>query len=262
MDVSEFLQIHSIHYRDAPSTYHINNHYHTGQWQWYMVRHGEVVHTIEDQPYTIEEGHGIFIPPGAKRSPRSVSHGPSYLVVVFTVERLNLEPMSCHIAPICDETLFAQLIQELNEPIDGNADTMMEALLMQMLIKQLRAHRGTSASQAPSEAGGGLMQQDLCARAISFMRSHLHQSISRADIASAVHYSDPHFARVFRQTMGVSPGHYLSELRIERAKLFLTTSTLSISQIALEVGFQSFSHFTQLFKQRTGQSPSAFRAQR
>lgn len=257
--MADHLKIRSIHYRDAPSTYYIAPHSHQGLWQWYMVRHGHVSHTIEGHDFILEEGESILIPPDVNRSPRSMGPGPSYLVVTFATDRFNLRSLAGKVVPLCDEALFADIISELDQPVDGNADLMVQVLVTQLLVKQLRTHRGAIGSRFQNEGHGDLSQQDVCARAISFMRSHLHESISRADIAKAVHYSDPHFARLFRQTMGVTPGQYLSELRIERAKLFLTTSTLSISQIALEVGFQSFSHFTQLFKQRTGESPSAFR---
>jgi AraC-like DNA-binding protein len=257
--MTETLTIRSIFYRDAPSNYQTPDHTHEGNWQWYLVRHGDVTQTIDGTTYELAAGDSILIPPRAVRSPRCTGMAPSYTMAIFHPGPITLWPLAKQILPIHQPTNFEELIKELAHPEDGYAELVVNVVFTRLLIGHVREHR-ESADKATTEASlNELSENDLCQRAIAFMRAQMHEPISRNDIAAAVHYSEPHFARVFKRIMGVTPGHYLSNLRLERAKLFLRSSTLSIGQIALEVGFQSFSHFTQLFKKEVGSSPSSYR---
>ncbi|MCX7993416.1 MAG: helix-turn-helix transcriptional regulator [Fimbriimonadales bacterium] len=65
--------------------------------------------------------------------------------------------------------------------------------------------------------------------------------------------------RLFRVAMGCSPSEYLTELRLRRAANLLVSTNLSVSEIALEVGYLSLSHFSRVFRERFGKTPRAFR---
>jgi len=60
--------------------------------------------------------------------------------------------------------------------------------------------------------------------------------------------------------MGCSPSEYLTELRMRRAATLLVSTNMSVSEIALEVGYLSLSHFSRMFRERFGKTPRAFRA--
>jgi AraC family transcriptional regulator len=66
-------------------------------------------------------------------------------------------------------------------------------------------------------------------------------------------------ARAFRQAFGCTVGEYIRNLRIERATMQLADTDLSLAEIALGAGFSDQSHFSNLFRQHTGFSPSKFR---
>jgi len=68
-----------------------------------------------------------------------------------------------------------------------------------------------------------------------------------------------HFLRLFKQAYGKTPRHYLTEVRIERAKHLLHHTDMAISQVCNEIGFESISSFSLLFRQYTGSSPGRFR---
>ncbi len=69
-----------------------------------------------------------------------------------------------------------------------------------------------------------------------------------------------HIARVFQRTYGISPLGYVNALRLERAKLLLQDTSLSISEVAVRTGFDDPSYFTRLFTRRMGMNPSAYRS--
>jgi AraC family transcriptional regulator len=69
------------------------------------------------------------------------------------------------------------------------------------------------------------------------------------------------FATQFKQVMGISPHQYVIQQRIEKAKQYLRSHKLSITEIALECGFANQSHLTKIFKEQTGITPKAYRTQ-
>lgn len=80
-------------------------------------------------------------------------------------------------------------------------------------------------------------------------------------LASAFNLSNRTLLRRFRAETGRSPLHLLQDLRVERARLLLETTTLGIAQVATEVGYLDVATFSRLFTRRTHLTPAAFRKQ-
>lgn len=93
-----------------------------------------------------------------------------------------------------------------------------------------------------------------------YIDAHLDQDIALSDVASVLHLSQYHFCRLFKQSTGVTPHHYLTQCRIDRAKQLLRTTKLTVTEVAVAVGFNSHSSFSRLFRQRVGVTPKGFRA--
>lgn len=73
--------------------------------------------------------------------------------------------------------------------------------------------------------------------------------------------SEAHFIRTFKATFGETPHRYLQRRRIERAMALLRTSSLTIGEICVEVGFASPATFTRTFREIVGETPSSYRDQ-
>jgi AraC family transcriptional regulator len=71
--------------------------------------------------------------------------------------------------------------------------------------------------------------------------------------------SPSHFSRVFKQQTGFSPYDYVLVSRLNRAKEYLQKTSMTVSEIAYEVGFNSDTNFIFFFKSNTGLSPAKFR---
>jgi AraC-like DNA-binding protein len=95
--------------------------------------------------------------------------------------------------------------------------------------------------------------------ALSYLEQHLDQPLTNAELAAHCHYSEDHFARLFRQTIGQSPAQYVIERRVSRAAQLLLYSSATIEQIAARTGFPNRFYFTRVFTQRLGVSPAAYR---
>lgn len=94
---------------------------------------------------------------------------------------------------------------------------------------------------------------------IEEVSERLDESFSLEELASLVFFSPYHFHRIFRHVTGVPPGRFFSALRIEAAKRLLLTSDLSVTEVCLEVGYQSLGTFTSQFSRLVGVSPRTFR---
>lgn len=71
--------------------------------------------------------------------------------------------------------------------------------------------------------------------------------------------SRANFIRVFQQQLGMSPGRFLTQVRLQSAALLLSTTQQSVFAIALDVGYQSEAHFSKAFKNHYRLSPSQYR---
>ena len=96
-------------------------------------------------------------------------------------------------------------------------------------------------------------------RVITLMEHGLDRHLSAADLARAVNLSPWRLCHIFKSETNVSPLQYLRSLRMERAKILLETTFLSVKQIMIEVGLSDESHFVRDFKSAYGVSPARFR---
>ncbi len=92
---------------------------------------------------------------------------------------------------------------------------------------------------------------------LEYINKHFTENISTRDIASALVYSKEHFCRLFKTYFSISFTDYLSQYRIEKAKLLL--GKYSSSEVAEKCGFSSQSNFSRVFKEAVGISPTEYR---
>jgi AraC family transcriptional regulator len=97
------------------------------------------------------------------------------------------------------------------------------------------------------------------ARLRSFIDENLHRTISANDLSAVAQRSTSHFSRSFKRAFGEPPHAYVVRRRLERACHLMITSSTSLSEIALRVGFSDQAHLSRLFRRAFGQSPSSWR---
>ena len=112
----------------------------------------------------------------------------------------------------------------------------------------------------PKEYAHGLGKLDL-ARVLAYIHECLTEDLSLEELAACVHLSPYHFARLFKQSVGVPPHEYVIRQRIEKSKALLRSGRLSVGEVAQAVGFSDHSKLDRHFKRLTGLSPRQFRRQ-
>lgn len=91
-----------------------------------------------------------------------------------------------------------------------------------------------------------------------FMNANFAKPLSIEDYAYLTGRSVSSFRRDFIDHFGISPKQWLIDKRLENAKELLKRNGTSVSQIALEVGYENFSHFVKAFHKKYGTSPKQF----
>jgi AraC-like DNA-binding protein len=118
-----------------------------------------------------------------------------------------------------------------------------------------QAHGGQAhGGQAHGGLSAGAMR-----RVREFVDVHLGESIDLPMLAAVAGLSLHHFARQFKQSAGVTPHHYLTQKRLQRAQEMLAQTNLPLSEIAYAAGFSDQSHLARHFRHMLGTTPREFR---
>lgn len=132
---------------------------------------------------------------------------------------------------------------------DPVAPLSIEGLMLELLAETCRQGEHPAEPRAPR----WLKQvRDL-------LNDQYAANLSLEDIAGSVNVHPTHLCRAFRQHYHCTPGDFVRQLRIERARQYLAESDTPLAEIALCVGYSDQSHFTTAFKRLTGLTPSQFR---
>ena len=95
--------------------------------------------------------------------------------------------------------------------------------------------------------------------AIEYIHANYTEPLSESDLASHLHISKSYMHKIFRHDMKITPNHYLNKYRISCAKKLLSSTNLSVAQIAESVGFSSGDYFCRVFQKFMKQSPTDYR---
>lgn len=102
-------------------------------------------------------------------------------------------------------------------------------------------------------------KDNLATQAIRYMNAHLFEQIDVAMVAEAVNLSPSHFSRQFKRYTGYSPYEYIILRRLDKAKYLLTSTQLTVKEIAYHIGYNSEENFIHGFEKNVGISPTLFR---
>jgi AraC-like DNA-binding protein len=95
-------------------------------------------------------------------------------------------------------------------------------------------------------------------RAQRFIDGHLAERLTVERLAKATHASPSAILRAFHERVGLAPGSYIRARRLDQALLLLRSGRHGVGEIAARVGYESGAAFSQAFRARFGDPPSAF----
>lgn len=168
--------------------------------------------------------------------------------------QLSLAPRINFRDPLTEGILWA-LLHELESGNLGGClyvDSLMQTLILHTLV-----HASASAQLQQPPKGNGLTPAQL--RIVrEFIDANYQREIGLAELASAINFSPAYFARQFKQSMGMAPHQYLTQVRVDSAKRLLEEGKLNVGEVAVAVGFYDQSHLAHHFKRTIGVAPKVY----
>jgi AraC-like DNA-binding protein len=237
---------------------HIQRHY-----QWYHVVRGEVSGRVDGKEFNLTSGQSILFKPQSTRQHRAERRSLAYFVTLFeSSPLLDLSVLNNRTVqmPAVLESDMQTLIEEARRP-SQDCGILTQALVARLMVG-LKRYVTAETAPAPASSLTRGYNNALVDRIELFMRHNYHENISRDEIASHLSMSPGHVARIYRSVTGLTLVDRITQLRIQAAKNLLLDSTLTVSQIAMEVGYASFSHFSKTFKDLEKLSPGDYRRAR
>jgi len=110
-----------------------------------------------------------------------------------------------------------------------------------------------------SEISAGPSMDPRIAHLASFIRDNYHRRLSLAEMAETVNLSRWRLCHLFKESMGTSPERYLTQVRLEKARLLLETEFLTVKEVMNRVGMSDASYFARSFKAAYGVTPIKYK---
>jgi AraC-like DNA-binding protein len=212
-----------------------------GRWMWLQFR----------VPYEIE-------PAKKPAQPRAGMPGLSARDSAAVREGLGgVKPPVFHFSPALEQCM-ERLISEHRHPTP-ESPMAARGILHELIAWIIRDHRAEMSRRTTHREAEGYSPPIV--KAIQWLREHLDQPLSIGDLAEVAGLSESYFRRWFHREVGSSPSDYVTRLRIERSKQLLAETDRSITQVAMEMGYNTSAYFTAAFHRETGTTPSDYRRQ-
>lgn len=165
------------------------------------------------------------------------------------------DDFGCWLFRFSNRDRFRCLTEEMYElcnPFETSNEPRLSALLYEILV-ELALH------SERLEGALALEKQNAIRIAADTIRHRCEEPWSLERMAELAGYSSYHFLRLFRQVMAKTPNRYVTECRIDAAKLLLSTTALSVTEIAERCGFAQASYFIKVFRASEKVSPKMYR---
>jgi AraC family transcriptional regulator len=153
---------------------------------------------------------------------------------------------------------LVELLETAGRELERDRELARTSLITASRILYAEIERCSVASGCPR---GGLVAWQI-ARVQAYVDSNLHRTLHIRNLSAVARRSPAHFSRTFKLAFGESPHAYVVRRRLERACYLMMTSAVSLSEIALSVGFSDQAHLCRLFRRAFGQSPACWRRER
>jgi AraC-like DNA-binding protein len=156
--------------------------------------------------------------------------------------------------PLPDLAVLGELAQAV---ASGSSDVALDEIGMKLAARFVGAVTGGRwTSPEP-----GFRDRRRAVEAARWIDAHAHEAVDLEGAAREVGLSAFHFLRLFSGALGVTPHQYLVRSRLRRAARLLAGGDRSITDVALDVGFNDVSNFVRTFHRAAGVAPRAFRRQ-
>ncbi|MEU4288570.1 helix-turn-helix domain-containing protein [Kribbella sp. NPDC026596] len=243
----------------VPEQFLIEPHDHP-VWEIYLQLHGITHWVAGAESYVLRPGHLFAVPPNVTHhlAGRSGNHH-------FYFAAIDLDPVVRRQPPLATpwpKTVvhreagelayaFAQLVREVTTRYEY-AGTGLALAVDHLVLAVARSMTPTAVPQLAMHPAVRTVKR--------LLDQEFHERWTLRQLADRVGLAPSYLAELFAGQLGQPPHRYLNERRIDRARQLLDTSDVTITALALSLGFSSSQHLARVFRQLAGTTPTAYRS--
>lgn len=244
----------------------VQNYNPTADWTYEMsvpqyyssllyVIEGSALFYMNEKKYQPSKGMVVFRKQGDSFHSRGLQKPFHYIEVVFDIENnLNDCYESQYLYQVARPDFFYGLFLELQNVWNNRIPAYQ--IKAKSLLLNIFYHLITDNVLDKEKS----KYYKIIEKSISYMQKNYFNAFLNIELISKQSdITSSHFRNLFKKIYGVSPLHYITVIRIEKAKNLLTLTNKSVKSIASQVGINDIYHFSKLFKKMTGLSPSHYR---
>lgn len=236
------------------------DHYHNFYEIFYLLS-GSCHFLLKDTIYHLEKGDLVFITPGELH--HSLYNEDCEICMIYFKKEHQLvsnlpSPQSFmgSVPALYREMFHGQLNRMLSEHahIDEYSDSFLATYLQEILLTLMR--HSVMAEKEPNLLNA--KDADILL-ATKYIYKNFKQPLTLDEVSAVASLSPTYFSKKFKQITGMGFKEYLNYVRLKHAQTALLTTDSTITEIALEYGFNDSNYFKDLFKKVYGKSPREFR---
>ncbi len=257
----------------APDRIFVPCHWHD-EAEIILMKQGQVELLLDGSRHILSAGDIAFVNSQQLHQYSSISSAVLYYAYVFSLDALRFLnddiTMSSLISPLCSHELdfpailprecscFREIYSLIGKIIFSSEkkeeyyQLSTKAYLYEIIC--LLARNGLLRQHSSTNK-----QSDMCRRILLYIQQHYHERITVAEISKDLCMSPNYFSAWFRRNFNKTFTDFLVHYRIEKAGRLLASSDISVTQAALQTGFENISYFIKKFKEITGSTPAQFR---
>lgn len=248
-----------------------SDHYHN-YYEIFYLNAGKCRFLLKDTVYQLEKGDLVFIAPGDLHHAVYSAH-PSCEIIMLCFRKEDIDwqmmarmlekniPANLHSfmgsIPLLYQEEFVGLLNRMlaeHARIDEYSDGFLGCYLLEVLLRLMRH------SVMNEEEPDLLNSRDAdILIATKYIYKNFKKPLSLDEVSAQAALSPTYFSKKFKQVTGMGFKEYLNFVRLKHAQTALLTTNNTITDIALENGFNDSNYFKDLFKKVYGKSPRDFR---
>lgn len=255
-------------------------HWHD-EMEFVYIKKGHGLVSVDFVSYEVKEGDIVIICPGQLHTIEQwKDDAMEYENIIFQMEILSSrQPDLCwenYLSPISRRQvkLPVLLTKDMDcylkasaclDQIDEIRQTFPRAFELLIKGKLLELFFLLCSEETEGSDGAGDMQRkrslEKTRQILKYVEQHYSEKITISQIALACGFSQSHFMKFFKATMGMPFTAYLNDYRLTMASRLLLASEDSVLTVAGDTGFDNLSYFNRVFKKKFGMTPGRFRNQ-
>ncbi len=218
-------------------------------WAVVLKKKGKTIYTVNGETIISDSLHPVILPKGCSYSWKCIESGEC-LIIEFDAEG---EENSVASFNINDNSTITNAFSKIEKSL--NRQKQYYKLECYNYLYEILLFLAKSQKKEYFNRG----KREILNPAFNYIcENYFDGNITNTFLASLCGISTVYFRKTFESVYGVSPIKFLHNFRIKKAKDILLSDYESIEQVSLSVGYNSIYHFSKMFKQYTGVSPSEY----